>query len=378
VLRTSQGESLGMLCVTDIRPRPDGLTAEQTDSLLALARQTVAMLQFRRALRWRDDAARAHSDRAEAADSAQQAGGIGTFEIDIDSNTLRPSPEFCRLFGLPPTPAMDAGVIDRIVIPEDRDKVSGPGGRTGIATLDSEYRIRRADDGELRWLSRRGEFGRDAAGRATLLRGVVQDITERKRVEVMQETLNREISHRNKNTLAMVDAIALQTLRHTADRAAVQDFSRRIQALARAHDILISRSLAGADLRTTVTTVAAVIADPARVVANGPEITLNARTTLSFSLMIHELATNAAKYGALSGAGGVVRVDWSIEAAPKGRQLVLTWQEEGGPSVSAPTRKGFGSRLIESGFSGTGGVEVRYRPEGLHATFRVPLSFITG
>jgi PAS domain S-box-containing protein len=378
VLRTPRGEAIGALCVIDTTPRPGGLTPEQTGSLLALGRQTMAMLQFRRALRSRDNAARLQLDRAQAVDSAQQAAGVGTFEIDVDSNSLRASPEFCRLFGLPPTPSMDTSVIEAIVIAEDRDKVSTLATRTGgTAPPDAEYRIRRANDGELRWLSRRGEFERDAAGRPLLLRGAVHDITERKQVEMAQETLNSEISHRIKNTLAMVDAIALQTLRHAADRTAVQDFSRRLQALGRAHDILIGRALAGADLQATVTAVAGVIADPGRLAMNGPRIILNARTVLSFSLLIHELATNAAKYGALSRAGGIVHVDWHVEAGPKGRELVLTWREEGGPPVTGPTRKGFGSRLIEAGFSGTGGVEVRYRAEGLHATFRAALAFIT-
>jgi len=271
VLRTPRGEAIGALCVIDTTPRPGGLTPEQTGSLLALGRQTMAMLQFRRALRSRDNAARLQLDRAQAVDSAQQAGGIGTFEIDVDSNSLRASPVFCRLFGLPPTPSMDAGVIEAIVIPEDRDKVSTLATRSsGTTVLETEYRIRRANDGELRWLSRRGEFERDAAGRPLLLRGVVHDITERKQVEMAQETLNSEISHRIKNTLAIVDAIALQTLRHAADQTAVQNFSRRLQALGRAHDILIGRSLAGADLQATVTAVTGVIADPGRFAMSGP------------------------------------------------------------------------------------------------------------
>jgi PAS domain S-box-containing protein len=378
VLRTPRGEALGALCVIDTRPRPGGLTPEQTDCLLTLARQTMALLQFRRALSAGSDAARFQFDRAEAADSAQQAGGVGTFEIDIASDSLRPTAEFCRIFGLAPVSTMPASTPETLVVPEDRAKISSAATRSaGTATLHTEYRIRRPSDGEVRWISRRGEFERDPEGHPVRLRGAVQDITDRKAIEIQQHTLNNEISHRIKNTLAMVDAIALQTLRHAADQDAVKNFSRRIQALGRAHDILIRRTFVGADLRETVNAVVGVAADPGRFRMTGPAVDISARTALSLTLLVHELATNAVKYGALAAPNGYVRLDWRTEPASKGEEFVLEWREIGGPRIISPTHKGFGSRLIESGLGGTGRVDVRYPVEGLHATFRVPLSFIT-
>ena len=378
VLRAPGGEALGALCVIDDKPRPAGLTAEQTQSLLALARQTMLLLQYRRALIRRDDAVRRSDDRAAAADSAQQAGGVGTFEIDLARGTLFPSSEFCRLFGLPHGDAVDVEEIERLVLPEDRDAAaSRPAGASGTTAFDTQYRIRRPSGGEIRWIDRRGTVERDSRGRLLRERGVVQDITERKRVEAGQLVLNQELSHRIKNTLAMVDAIALQTLRHVADHGSVEAFSRRILALGKAHDVLLAQSMTGAGIRPTIEGVVELVVDPRRVILDGPDIDINAKSALSFSLLIHELATNATKHGALSRQGGRVFVDWNIESDAKGPQLVLVWREEGGPAVTLPQRHGFGSRLIQSGLAGTGQADIRYQHEGLQARFRAPLAFLT-
>jgi two-component sensor histidine kinase len=180
----------------------------------------------------------------------------------------------------------------------------------------------------------------------------------------------------------MVDAIAAQTLRHAADQGAVVDFGRRIKALGQAHDVLLRKSMAGAPIRATIEAVVGLVADVRRFAVSGPGIDVNARSALSFSLLIHELATNAVKYGALSRDGGRVSVTWRVERPgnnpEKPLDLVLEWQEVGGPPVVAPQRKGFGSRLIQAGLAGTGRAEVRYRIEGMSAEFRAPLAFISG
>jgi len=378
VLRTPEGEALGALCVIDRKPRPEGLSPEQTRSLLALARQTMRLLQYRRALAIRDDAVERVHQHAEAVESAQRAGGVGTFEIDIASGRLLPSHEFCRLLGVPQQEAFDIGEIERLMLPEDRDAASIDALRaSSVGTLDAQYRIRRPSDGKVRWIGRRSAFERDAAGRPTVLRGVVQDTTARKRMEAGQLVLNQELSHRMKNTLALVDAIAIQTLRDAVDRDALDAFSRRILALGKAHDVLLAQSMTGAAIRPTIEGVIALVADPRRVVLDGPDIDINAKSVLSFSLLIHELATNATKYGALSREGGRIIVDWRIEQDAKGPQLVLAWREEGGPPAMPPERRGFGSRLIQSGLAGTGQADIRYDSGGFSAQFRAPLAFLT-
>jgi PAS domain S-box-containing protein len=379
VLRTPEGEALGALCVIDDKPRPGGLAPEQLDALLALARQTMMMLHYRRALANRDRAISRTANYAHSFETAEMAGGVGTFEIDIASNTVFPSPEFCRLFGLTDRRAIDAGEIEALALPEDQgpaDKGSilhPPARLAGTTRLEVEYRIRRLSDGEVRWISRRGEFERDAAGKPVRLRGAVQDVTERKQMEARQQTLNQELSHRMKNTLAMVSAIATQTLRQVSDQPAVETFGRRILALGKAHDVLLQQTWQGAPIRSTIEEVVGLAqAGPGRFELNGPDIDISARSVLSFSLLLHELVTNAVKYGALSQDGGKVHVDWHVE----GPQLVLVWREAGGPSPVAPTRRGFGSRLIQNGLAGTGQADIRYEQGGLRAEFRAPLGYL--
>jgi PAS domain S-box-containing protein len=377
VLRTPEGQALGALCVIDDKPRPAGLTQDQTDALLALARQTMLLLHYRRAISRRDDAVLRIHHRAEATESAQRAGGIGTFEIDIQSGKIFPSREFCHLFGLPERESFDVAEIERLVLPEDRDAISKPTTRAdGTAALDAQYRIRRPNDGAVRWIGWRSAFELDDRGKPRRLRGAVQDITERKRAEARQLVLNQELSHRMKNMLAMVNAIATQTLHHAADSQALDAFSRRVQALAKAHDALLAQSIVGALIRPTIEGVVGLVADPSRVVLDGPDIEINARSVLSFSLLIHELATNATKYGSLAKPDGRVLVDWRIESGGKEPQLSLAWREERGPPVTPPQRRGFGSRLIQSGLAGTGQADIRYELTGLHAQFRAPLAFL--
>ena len=374
VLRTPDGEALGALCVIYDKPRPEGLTAAQTESLLALARQTILLLHYRRAVANRDSAIARTVDYAQSFETALTAGGVGTFEVDIAGNTLLPSPEFCRLFGISDRRAINATEIEALVLPEDQANVSHlPARMAGTTPLEVEYRIRRPSDGEVRWISRRGEFERDAAGTPVRLRGAVQDITRRKRDEAHQQTLNEELSHRMKNTLTMVSAIAAQTLRQVSDQPAVETFSRRILALSKAHDVLLQQTWQGAPIRSTIAEVVAIAqSGPDRFELNGPDIDINARSVLSFSLLLHELTTNAVKHGALSRDGGKVLVDWHVE----GPQLVLVWREVGGPPPVPPTRRGFGSRLIQNGLSGTGQTDIRYEQWGLRAEFRAPLGYL--
>jgi PAS domain S-box-containing protein len=198
------------------------------------------------------------------------------------------------------------------------------------------------------------------------------DITARRDAERQQRLLNDELGHRMKNSMALVQAIASQTLRGASDRAAVQAFMQRITALSHAHDVLLQQSWLTADLRDVVHGVLAPQAGPDRIRLEGPAIDLDPKAALSLSLLLHELATNAVKYGALSVSEGHLAVDWSIADA----HLVLTWREIGGPAVTAPAQSGLGTRLIDMGIVGTGDVAKHYDPAGFTATFRAPLGRI--
>ena len=206
----------------------------------------------------------------------------------------------------------------------------------------------------------------------------ISDIDARKRAEAMQELLNGELSHRMKNLLAMVQAIARQTMRGTADLATMREIlSDRLVALGKAHDILI-------DGTTDHTGRAAVLRSgigvhdeaPGRFTYSGPDVEVSGRAVMPLSLMLHELSTNAAKYGALSTPEGRVALDWSILRVPdRPDGLRLVWRESGGPAVKPPRRKGFGSWVIERGLTDQvgGTISLDYTPSGLVCTLEAPL-----
>lgn len=220
------------------------------------------------------------------------------------------------------------------------------------------------DDRARAWQSEELGFLRSVADR-------LESGVSRLRAEADQRLLNQELSHRMKNTLAMVQAIAQQTLKGVADREAVDAFGQRLHTLASAHDVLLQTSWASTDLGPLVRAVLSTFDRGERFEIEGPGIMVGPRATLSLSLVLHELSTNAIKYGALSTDGGQVRVRWEVE--PEGAALVLRWEEAGGPPATPPSRRGFGSRLIRSGLLGTGGVELRYEASGFSAEMRAPL-----
>ena len=158
------------------------------------------------------------------------------------------------------------------------------------------------------------------------------------------------------------------------DPEAVEAFNKRLHAIASAHQVLLQRSWSGASLQAVVETMIGTFDMEERFDVSGPPVDLSARATLSLSLLLHELATNALKYGSLSSQAGRTAIDWRIEPAGGGSELVLEWRESGGPAPSGPPGRGFGSRLIAMGLAGTGGSEVRYPAEGFSATFRAPVS----
>ncbi|WP_342167401.1 PAS domain S-box protein [Methylobacterium sp. SD21] len=208
----------------------------------------------------------------------------------------------------------------------------------------------------------------------------LRDVTDRvevgarrARAEEQQAILNGEVSHRLKNTLAMVQGIAGQTLRSVPDQAPIKAFTARLIALSRAHDVLMQDSWAAAPIRSVIDQVLALQTALDRFTIEGPNLSLAPQATLSLSLLLHELTTNAIKYGALSVESGSVHVAWRIEEDAEAT-VVLSWCEHGGPPATAPARRGFGARLIQSGLVGTRDTHLDYSPMGLNAKFRAPMS----
>lgn len=198
----------------------------------------------------------------------------------------------------------------------------------------------------------------------------ILDITERKRAEEVRSLLIGELNHRIKNTLANVQAIARQGLRRSRDLAEFEKgFVGRLQALSRAHSILSDSTWASAPLDQLIDDQIRVgTLDADRLRRSGPPVELTPDTMLRMALTLHELATNAAKYGALSVPQGLVHLDWVLQ----GQGIRLTWRETGGPAVAAPDRSGFGSDLIAAVAGGEqDAVTVDWRPEGVVWTIRL-------
>lgn len=557
-LRTDDGLVLGTLCVIDNQPRPDGLTDLQRDGLMALGRQVMQLIDMRKMLGERDAEAerdrrhiavmRKRTDRNEQArqksmnrqlrqQEAQEAGRIGTFEIDIGSEQFRVSTEFCRIFGLPESDVLNIADSVAAVHPDDKHLASNDESRSrATAVRDVEYRIIRPSDGKIRWISRRASFDFDAEGTPIRMLGTVHDVTDRRfalermryllelgdrlhiaesieeaseaagdslrkafdidrsgyatfdvvggRVTVEQDScapgidsvkgwrptneypetllkmregnpiaitdvrllpwlelevpgyievgaiaqlwipisvhgvlvgalfaqhheprfwtmeerefaesvayrtymtiaklqaqadqqmLHQELGHRLKNMLAMIMALATQSLKRVTEQGAVETFRKRLLALGSAHEDLLEHNWSGGSIAAILRGVIDRLAPPGRVKMSGEDIILGPRAALSISLIAHELGTNALKYGALSADGGKVAVEWHTEIKDEAEILVVKWSESGGPPVTPPEGSGFGSQLIEMGLLGTGDAEVEFNSKGLVAIFTAPL-----
>jgi two-component sensor histidine kinase len=205
----------------------------------------------------------------------------------------------------------------------------------------------------------------------------IEDITERRRGEQERETLVGELNHRVKNLFAVVRALATRGDGARSVEGYRQVLLGRMDALARAHDLLFESHWRGAELRALAGTLRPYAGDWVQAIeVDGPPVELNARQALSVSLVLHELATNAAKYGALSTPQGRVRLSWQIEHADQGRRVRLRWEERGGPPVATPQAMGFGTELIRRafGFELDGMADLAFEPEGLRLEATLALS----
>ena len=215
---------------------------------------------------------------------------------------------------------------------------------------------------------------RTQAGRDLGFIKILRDRTEARHAEEHRQLLMEELNHRMKNTLAVVQGIVSQTLRTASSpEAARRDVMDRLTVLSQAQDILTRTSWAGAPLHEVVKAAVAPLAQVgSRLTLEGPEVDLGPSAVLSLTMALHELGTNATKYGAFSNDTGRVSIRWRVDHDDFG----LTWRESGGPTVTPPARQGFGSRLISGGLArGLGGqAALEFRPQGVEWSVRAPLA----
>lgn len=327
-----------------------------------------------------DDLARSRLRLSAALD----VGQLGAWEMDLSTGAAERSPLHDEIFGFAaPPPSWGVEHLLERVVPEDRATVAegfGDAAENGTVWV-SECRIRRLDNGALRWIRLQGRPLAATGGKVTHLLGVVADITARKRAEERQAFLLAELKHRVKNSFAAVQSIVAHTLRGARSlEEARRTLMGRLVALGRAQDLLTQTAGSGAPLREVVRQTVSPFSgqDPAgcRVSVAGPELVLAPKAAVALHAVFHELATNAAKYGALSVSSGCVAVSWTADPHADSPAMVLSWTERGGPPVAPPRSKGFGSRLLErSVVTELGGtLTTDYQADGLVLRMRIPLS----
>ncbi|MGA3342789.1 MAG: HWE histidine kinase domain-containing protein [Methylocella sp.] len=249
----------------------------------------------------------------------------------------------------------------------------------GSSDRDPEICYRRKD-GSVFWVSIYVNPVRDEGGDVVQHFASFVDLTKHKQEKDRLRFLLDELNHRTQNTLATVQAIAVQTLHGVADKEVVDAFEGRILALSKAHGLLGRENWEGVSLRDVIEQ----ILEPfglqdrrvARFAVDGDDVCLPPKAALTFAMVFHELATNAAKHGALSNdAAGQIDIAWKVEPTPQGERMRLRWQESGGPPVTQPGRKGFGSRLIDSGLAQEldGIVSLDYEPAGVVCQIVMPV-----
>lgn len=314
---------------------------------------------------------------------ALSAAEMGVWESTMTGGTfsdLRGDDRALTLLGgIPGEQSSFASFVSR-VHPDDRailvpaaQQALDPAG-TGL--LNVEYRVLAHGPHPERWVQALAQAIPE--GEQVRLVGTVRDISDRKEAEARQGMLSGELQHRIKNILAMVSAIAGQTLKghDIADRRG--KFNARLEALSHAHDMLVATAWSAASISNVVEgALVAHRGEHQRFVISGPNLIVSPKQALSLALAVHELATNATKYGALSVDDGYVQIDWSIATADvENPQFEFVWREFGGPEVVTPDRSGFGSRLItrvlSADFSGT--VTIDYEEDGVICRLAAPAS----
>jgi PAS domain S-box-containing protein len=311
------------------------------------------------------------------------ASMVGIWDGDLEAGRVYGDANFARIYGVDPEVAaagQPLGHYVNSIHPEDAPVVRAEVQKLyeGGDEFIHEHRIVRPD-GELRWVVARGRLVRNAAGQPVRFVGASVDITDRRMAEERQRLLMEELAHRVKNMLTVVQAIASQTLRGSGVSPEAREvLSKRLMALSRAHDLLMQGQWSEASLLALVEGTARLHAhgEAERFRIAGPEITLGSRTAMAMALVLHELATNAVKYGALSVPEGQVLAVWETVEFGGEARLRFRWEEVGGPLVVPPTRQGFGTRLIERSFGQSLGAIMRldYPDTGVTFILDAPLA----
>jgi PAS domain S-box-containing protein len=301
------------------------------------------------------------------------AGQMGSWDWDLATDEWRWDEGQHRIFGVERESfKIGAEHIRALIHPDDWVALQAiaRGMAEGTRTQQTEFRVQRPN-GEIRWCIGTAAASVDGAGKVVRISGVTIDITDRKEADERQTLLAREVDHRARNALAVIQSI-IRLTRAKSVEDYVQAIEGRIKALARAHTLLSDSRWNGADLSTLVNEELAPYRAGDRIRCGGPDISLQPATAQGLALALHELATNAAKHGALSAPGGKVSLDWQLH----GDALTLNWVENGGPPVAEPASRSFGLKVIAASVQQQlgGNASFDWNPKGLRCEVSIPRS----
>jgi PAS domain S-box-containing protein len=311
---------------------------------------------------------------------AIEAGETGVWTSDVVARTSVCDERARAIFDLDEGAGIDFELFGSRVHPSDRERatVAFAEALKSGENFTLECRILHRD-GVARWVSIRGKAEQDQlTGQATTMAGIVLDVTERRERETHLQGLLRELSHRSKNLLAVIQAMARQTATGSSSVADFQErFAARLQALAASHDLLVAADWHGASMADIAHSQIDYFLDPlaSRIKIDGSPLLLRPDAAQNIGLALHELSANAVKYGALANATGTVDLAWSLPPGQLGaRQLRIVWRESGGPPVEKPKARGFGRAVIERVVAQAleGEAAVDFQPSGLTWTLDIP------
>ena len=300
------------------------------------------------------------------------------FTLDLDFRLTSANPAVKRLLGYAPEELVGTPLsryVPQEQVAKHKDMLAR---KLGGEAMETRYEMQVIDrTGQVRTLETNSKLSFDRAGKPNAIHAIARDITERKKYEEHLAFTTRELSHRTKNVLAVVLAMVRQIGKQTDSFEAFEErFSGCIKALAYCHDLLVDSDWQGADLRSLIAVQIAPFGglDGKKFVATGPSLTLAPQATQLIGLALHELATNAAKHGALKTPAGIVAIEWQ-PADPDAMRL--TWCERDGPPVAPPTRRGFGHTVLERMAASLGGdVSLEFLSGGLRWTLVINATHI--
>jgi PAS domain S-box-containing protein len=301
---------------------------------------------------------------------ALAAGDMGSWSYDFSSDLWTWDEGHRRIFGVDTNFAPTLEAIRLAVHSEDMAKLQTAFSELSQSNSSSRMELRIVrPNGEIRWCSAAAAAAFDLSGGMSRVSGVTTDITDRKDAEMRQALLAREVDHRARNALAVVQAIVRLARAETVE-GYTQAVEGRIRALAQTHELLSQSRWQGADVHRLVMEEIAPYRSTGKIHAEGPSMIIAPETAQTIALTVHELATNAAKYGALSSKGGELDIRWMFEDG----LLKLVWNERGGSRSGKPAKTGFGMKIILANFSAQerGSVDFDWRKEGLLCRLAIP------